>query len=100
MHESGGTQQSTSLTITPQNLTPPRSSTQRTSDINTLADDSPPGKVRSLKNVYESCSFALNVTDPTSNEEAAKQEVWLNAIKEELIAIERNHTWQLVILPD
>ena len=50
--------------------------------------------------MYESCSFALNVSDPISYEEAAKQEVWLDAMKEELIAIERNHTWQLVTLPE
>ena len=50
--------------------------------------------------MYESCSFALNVSNPISYEEAAKQEVWLNATKEELIATERNHTWQLVTLPE
>ena len=52
VHESGGTQLSTrqtshesregTPTITPKNLTPSRSSTQRTFDINTLTDDSPP----------------------------------------------------------
>ena len=81
-------------------MTPPRSSTKRTSYINTLTDASPPGKVRSLKYVYESCSFALNVSDPISYEEATKQEVWLNAMKEELTAIERNRTWELVTLPE
>ena len=50
--------------------------------------------------MYESCSFALNVSDPISYEEATKQEVWLNAMKEELTAIERNHTREFVTLPE
>ena len=115
MHESGGTHSLSRLVLcestelspntTPLNLTPARSSIERTSENNTLSDDSftcdtPPRKVKSLRNIYESCSFALNVSDPISCEEATKPEAWLNAMKEELVTNEKNHSSELVTLPE
>lgn len=37
--------------------------------------------------------------DPSSYGEAAEKEVWRNAMKEEMVSIERNGTWDLVNLP-
>ena len=34
---------------------------------------------------------------PLSYEEAQDKEEWRNALKEEIITIERNETWELVI---
>lgn len=36
--------------------------------------------------------------DPTTNEETVKVEEWQYAMKEELIAIQRNKTWELTDL--
>lgn len=37
-------------------------------------DESPVQKVRSLREIYESCLFALNLSDPSTYEEAAKSD--------------------------
>ena len=63
------------------------------------SNETPPWKVRSLRNIYETCSFALNVADPTSYEEFVKDEVLRKALKWELAATERHNTWKLVSLP-
>lgn len=62
-------------------------------------EESPVKKINSLKEIYKSCTFALNIPDPFSYEEAAKDEVWREAMREELEAINRNDTWELVDLP-
>lgn len=64
-----------------------------------LSNEMPHRKVRSLKSIYESCSFALHVAEPTNYEEAMKNQVWQQAMQEELMAIEKNNTWELVVLP-
>ena len=64
------------------------------------SSQSPPQKVRSLREIYESCSFALYVTEPTFFEEAIENEDWEAAEMEEMAAIEHNHTWELVDLPE
>lgn len=38
--------------------------------------------------------------EPISYKEAMQDEKWINAMKEELSAIERNQTWELVSLPN
>lgn len=55
--------------------------------------------MRALRDVYESCSYELNVTDPTSYEEAQQFQVRKDAMKEEFNAIQRNGTWELSVLP-
>ena len=60
---------------------------------------SPPRRTRSLPKVYGRCSFALTMFEPCSFEEANKYIEWLEAMKEELNAIERNETWETVKLP-
>lgn len=43
-------------------------------------DDTPPRRVRTLQDVYERCSFALNVADPFTFEEAYKHPEWREAM--------------------
>ncbi|XP_058726097.1 uncharacterized mitochondrial protein AtMg00820-like [Vicia villosa] len=38
-------------------------------------------------------------SEPLGIEEVLKKKVWLNAMKEEIEAIERNKTWELIKLP-
>lgn len=50
--------------------------------------------------VNTSCQFALLVSDPICYEEAVEQSEWKNAMIEEMQAIERNSTWELVDAPE
>jgi hypothetical protein len=56
-------------------------------------------KTKTLQELYETTQVLL-VADPTTYEEAAKKEEWCKAMQEELMAIEKNKTWQLVKLPE
>lgn len=56
-------------------------------------------KVRTLTELYESCSFALAVTDPILFEVLEKNAVWRQAMQEEIKSIEKNETWALCELP-
>nr|CAD1823506.1 unnamed protein product [Ananas comosus var. bracteatus] len=60
-----------------------------------------PSKVRSLREIYERterCQFGL-MLEPEGFEDAAKSSEWCKAIDEEMAALERNQTWELVELP-
>ena len=68
-------------------------------------------KIRSLRDIYEQDNaessagytylFALysHVDDPIHYEEAIKEEKWIQAMYEEIDAIEKNQIWELVSLP-
>lgn len=58
--------------------------------------ESPARKIRSLAETYENYTFALNVTDPCTYEEVEEIEVWREVMNEELEAIRKNSTWELV----
>lgn len=58
------------------------------STLEESSDETPSRKFRSLRDINESCQFALTVS-------AAKQE-WQRAMMEELTAIEKNGTWEMV----
>ncbi|KAD3337314.1 hypothetical protein E3N88_32834 [Mikania micrantha] len=72
---------------------------------------SPPLKVRTLPDLYANtqeiknatehttCQFALNIVDPTTYEEAVTKKEWQLAMDEEVNAIVKNNTWELVSLP-
>uniref|UniRef100_A0A2N9EW08 CCHC-type domain-containing protein n=1 Tax=Fagus sylvatica TaxID=28930 RepID=A0A2N9EW08_FAGSY len=62
--------------------------------------ESPPRKVRSLSDIYQSCEFALFSSEPQTFEDAIEENVWANAMDEEIASIERNQTWELVDLPN
>ena len=68
-------------------------------------------KTRSLQEIYEVTQgndddglisdFALfSIADPICFEEAIKYESWQGPMDEEIEAIEKNQTWQLVNLPE
>ena len=67
--------------------------------VDAPSDDSPPRKVRLLRDVYEPCSFALNVSDLVTYEDVVKLKVLQDAMHKELAAIKKNDTLKLVELP-
>ena len=81
----------------PHNPNSPSSGSSSSSDAS--SSDSPPPKFRDLKDIYDSCQFALYVSDPTDYDEAAKNQVWQDAMLKEIEAIEKNLTWELVDAP-
>ncbi|KAM7516070.1 hypothetical protein LguiA_005653 [Lonicera macranthoides] len=60
-------------------------------------DDVPVRGTRSLSDVYQRCNVA--VREPAGYEEAATDQKWIAAMKEELKMIEKNQTWELVERP-
>ncbi|KAI4347833.1 hypothetical protein L6164_008612 [Bauhinia variegata] len=81
--------------------TPNREPRSNNSSLESVSlEETPPRKVRTLREIYESCAFALMVTDPTTYKEAAETKAWQNAMEEEILAIQRNKTWELVDLPE
>lgn len=63
------------------------------------SSETPPRKFRSLREIYASVSFILCVLDPEFYDEAAQVQEWCNAMNEEIAAIQKNQTWELVDLP-
>lgn len=63
-----------------------------------IDDDEPAPKIQSLVDIYAQCNVVA--TDPVSFEDACKIDVWIGAMKEEIIAIERNKIWSLVDCPE
>ncbi|KAG6486608.1 hypothetical protein ZIOFF_055186 [Zingiber officinale] len=55
-------------------------------------DETPPQRYRSLTDIYEQANLALATFEPQNFEEATKEEQWRNAMKEEMLSIERNDT--------
>ena len=60
-------------------------------------DDEPIKGIRSLSNIYQRCNVAI--IKPTGYEEAAADQKWMAAMKEELKMIEKTQTWMLVDRP-
>nr|CAD1832706.1 unnamed protein product [Ananas comosus var. bracteatus] len=61
--------------------------------------ETPPLKVKSLKEIYETCKFVLMAAEPVCFEEACDKQEWKNTMHEEIAAIEKNQTWELVDMP-
>ncbi|KAM0051779.1 putative RNA-directed DNA polymerase [Helianthus debilis subsp. tardiflorus] len=92
-----------------------QSSSTDTGDSTVPFDNSPIQGFRSLDGVYQETNpmtpnqvrelydkedeLFLIDGEPTSYDEAATEESWLNAMKEELASIKRNNTWSLTNLP-
>jgi len=64
-------------------------------------------KTRSLKDLYDQNDevdqgsyFSLMACDPINFNEAAKEDVWIDAMDEKIDSIERNETWDPVDLPE
>ncbi|RVW26239.1 Retrovirus-related Pol polyprotein from transposon TNT 1-94 [Vitis vinifera] len=77
----------------------PSSPNLSSSSSSQSSEETPPRKFRSLRDIYETTQV-LFVADPTTFEEAVEKEEWCSAMKEEIAAIEKNETWELVELPE
>eukprot|EP01018_Ginkgo_biloba_P000406 Gb_07443 [translate_table: standard] len=87
----------------------PLRSTQSSPSASSASSESPPRKVRSLSDIYQRTTnmsqvvnfalFSQIQVEPTVFEEATKKQVWIDAMNEEMEAIHRNNTWELVQLP-
>ena len=81
-------------------------STEATSPSNTFGEMESP-RYRSLTDLYSETSpitqdeeaHLLSGEEPLSYTEAASEEVWMRAMREEMLAIDRNDTWELEIPP-
>lgn len=60
--------------------------------------ETPPRKVRSLRDIYESSDIVLFSCEPQNFEEASKENVWKKAMDEEIATTEKNKTLELVDL--
>ncbi|CAL5368182.1 unnamed protein product [Camellia sinensis] len=60
-------------------------------------DDEPVRGTKSLSDIYQRCNVA--VMEPAGYEEAATDQKWIAAMKEELKMIKKNQTWELVDRP-
>ncbi|GKA51089.1 retrovirus-related pol polyprotein from transposon TNT 1-94 [Tanacetum coccineum] len=78
---------------------PESPSLSSSSSSDASSSDSPPPRFRDLKDVYDSCQFALYVSDPTDYDEVAKNQVWQDAMLKEIEAIKKNLTWELADAP-
>lgn len=72
-----------------QELSPNRQATQ---ESEASVDVSPIPKVRTLREIYDSCSFLLEVTNLGSFDEVQQHEEWRNAMVEEISAIAKSKT--------
>ncbi|KAM1496365.1 hypothetical protein ACFXTO_030979 [Malus domestica] len=59
--------------------------------------DDTPLRYRNLSEIYERCH--LCIVEPESFDEAAQDEAWKKAMKDEMNMIEKNQTWELVRRP-
>nr|GEV64719.1 retrovirus-related Pol polyprotein from transposon TNT 1-94 [Tanacetum cinerariifolium] len=78
------------------------SSSSSNASSSSSSSDSPPMKIRTLDDIYAdplAQQYALYAY-PVSFKEAAKRQECKQAMKEEMQAIERNQTWELVDLPN
>lgn len=61
--------------------------------------ESPPRMVRLLREIYERCRFT-QVVEPTQFEETMQYKEWCDAMDDEIVALEKNQTWDLVDLAE
>lgn len=55
---------------------------------------STPIRLRRLSDIYETCNFY--VVEPECFEQTVREEVWRNAMEDEIKMIEKNETWELL----
>lgn len=56
-------------------------------------------RVKTLRDIYESWTFALIVSDLGTFEEVEKSYLWRQAMADEINSSQRNGTWELYELP-
>ncbi|GKC64051.1 retrovirus-related pol polyprotein from transposon TNT 1-94 [Tanacetum coccineum] len=81
------------------NSTPNRSNFGSDSDASLEESMQNNRKFRSIDDIYAASPLILFAGDPLSVEEAIKKEEWRRAMEDELQAINKNMTWELVSLP-
>jgi len=62
--------------------------------------ETPSRKIHSLRSTYESCDVALFSCESHIFEEAVQDDSWRDVMDEKISTIEKNHTWELVDLPE
>ena len=72
-------------------------SEKESSDISDYDSERAVRGTRSLSDVYARCNVVL--IEPSCFKEVASSQGWFDAMKEELMMIEKNSTWQLVDRP-
>ena len=72
----------------------------RHQDVTSEDQHSSSARYTDLQDIYDTCSFVLTVSDPNTFEEALKLVEWRSAMKEEILSIEKNQTWELTKLPE
>ena len=85
----------------------PSSTPRRQQTLSSSSTSTDPVKTRILREIYESSTpnsfsfFALfsQIDDPLTFEEAIEEDVWAQAMDEEIECIEKNQTWELVNVP-
>lgn len=55
---------------------------------NEVEDSPTPTRYKSLKEIYDTCSFVLNMVDPENYKDAAKEVEWREAMQVEMDAIQ------------
>ena len=88
-------QQPPTLNFSPS--TSPSSTSSSASSRNSIDSETTPRNFHSLAKLYEETQ-ALFIVDPKTFQEVAQKEEWHKAMEEELIAIQKNETWELVDL--
>lgn len=76
-------------------------------DSTMSSSSSEPRKFQLLDEIYDETKeveienelFMLGIDEPNNYKEAATEEAWEQAMKDDIDSIERNNTWQLVELP-
>ncbi|KAB1228246.1 Retrovirus-related Pol polyprotein from transposon TNT 1-94 [Morella rubra] len=76
----------------------PGSFSQSSSSQETSSPETSTGRVRSLREIYETYNFT--VMEPENYEIASQQEEWVKAMEEEKKMIEKNRTWEIVDRPE
>uniref|UniRef100_A0A5B7BAZ6 Putative polyprotein n=1 Tax=Davidia involucrata TaxID=16924 RepID=A0A5B7BAZ6_DAVIN len=83
-------------------VSPPTNADQNFTGNNSDSEsepESPPRRVCSLEEIYDSCNLAFFSCEPLTFQEAEKNEVWQKAMDEEMTTIVKNYTWELVDCP-
>ena len=81
--------------------------TEEYRDQDQSLEEDRPERFRLVQEIYDETqeieedeAYFLSGKEPTSFKTAMKQEVWRRVMKEEIEAIEKNSTWELVKLPE
>ncbi|KAL8112462.1 hypothetical protein AgCh_019968 [Apium graveolens] len=90
------------------NTPPARNESNAEGNSETEESSEPPRKFRQLTDIYDATEeveldddelMLMGTVEPTSYSRAATENSWQQAMKDEIDAVEKNHTWKLTELP-